>query len=465
MNSSSFATEGIVVTLALLLLVWQALVQCRNAGIRLKMEQDWLASLDRALTTENRLDAQDARVLLDVWLEGTPKAKDAVTVLFLEQTLAGAEDVEANSVRQWISWPRYLAGIFVFIGLLGTVFSMSLALGKLGLTISDTSTAPNAGMTSQTGTRLLTGITGLLSGMESAFLCTLSGIVATLVVSLANWRYLRACDEFDQALQWMVLRRLSRQQDAAALSAATKSLAMVSDTAFRLSAKLLDVSTRFEVEANNISASYERAGKVLDKVNGIPLEKYEDLSRSSDALAEVARQLKEEHHYQEEGSETVQGAAGRMERAVTGLRDSLASSQKASSESLGELVGQVQKTNVTLAETVRRFELALNDVTAVVEATPVRQEMAALRAVLSAGQRAAAAGQNPMPSAAGQNPIPSNGRTLSPTTSVYTQSPMIAGPRTDASGPLKPTLQPAAPLSAWQRVRDWVGETASHLKR
>ena len=456
MNSLSFATEGIIVSLVLLFLVWKAVMQCRVAGQRLKTERMWLVGIDKALTADKQLDTYEARVALDAWLVETPQAGESVVVFTLEHILAGSEEVETDALRRWIALPRYMAGVFVFVGLLGTVFSMSLALGKLGLTISDASSGADAAMTSQIGERLLTGITGLLSGMESAFLCTLSGILATLIVSLANWRYLHACDEFEHALQWMIVRRLSRQQNAAALNAATKSLALVSDTAFQLSAKLLDVSTQFEEDMDSLSASYERAGNVLEKVNGIPLEKYEDLSRSSEALAEVARLLKQERNFQDEGSETVQSAAARMERAIADLCGSLAGSQKASGESLSKMVTQVQNTNTALVETVRRFELALNDVTSIVEATPIRHEMAALRAALTATQRA---------TAGGQNSELSQGRGLPSMSSNLMPIPTVV-PRSQSDMPRRPLpVSPPAPTSAWQRVREWVGETAGHLKR
>lgn len=455
MNSSTFATEGIVVSLFLFWLVWRALGQCRFAGKRLKQEREWLSSVDCVLTADQRLDAREARIALDSWLLETPNAKASVVVFSLARVLTGAEGIEADAVRGWINWPRYMAGVFVFVGLLGTVFSMSLALGKLGLTISDTSSTSDTAMTAQTGAHLLEGITGLLSGMESAFLCTLSGILATLIVSYANWRYLQACDRFDQELQWMVLRRLSLQQDAAALSAAASSLAMVSDTAFRLSTKLLDVSTQFEEEISSLSVVYERAGTVLDKVNGIPLEQYEDLSRSAEALADVAKQLNAERNHQEEGSETVQGAAARMERAVENLRDSLAKSQKASGDSLEKMVTQVQNTNAALGATVRRFEIALNDVASGVEAAPVRQEMAALRAALAAGQRA---------TPTGQSIGPNQDHASFPSTATHStvQAPMR--PPIDVPMHSLPA-SPSAPHSAWQRVREWVGETTDRLKR
>lgn len=437
------------------LLVLRAWWQCCLAGRRLNQEKEWLAQIDSALKATPRMDTSEARIALDVWLEKTPEAGDSVVMLSLEQILVGEEGVDASAVREWIHWSRYLAGVFVFIGLLGTVFSMSLALGKLGLTISDTSGATDTAMTSQTGARLLTGITGLLSGMESAFLCTLAGILATLLISWANWRYLYACDQFEQAFQWMILRRLSRRPEADALSAAAKSLADVSGSAFHLSAKLLEVSTQFEKEIGSLSATYDKAGKVIAKVEGIPVERYEDLSRSSEALAEVARLLKEERHSQGEGSDTVQGAATRMERAVSDLRENLSESQKTSAESLGKMVSQVQTTNASLGETVRRFELALNDVTAVVEATPMRQEMAALRAALAGGRPN---------TAAQQSPVPTNGRFTSPISPEVHPPQLVMRPPMNISERPVPA-SPPPPDSGWQRVRDWMSETADRFKR
>ena len=90
MNSLSFATEGIIVSLVLLFLVWKAVMQCRVAGQRLKTERMWLVGIDKALTADKQLDTYEARVALDAWLVEIPQAGESVVVFTLEHILAGA---------------------------------------------------------------------------------------------------------------------------------------------------------------------------------------------------------------------------------------------------------------------------------------------------------------------------------------------------------------------------------------
>ena len=154
----------------------------------MRIEQNSVRNLRRA---EKPLSAEQAGALLD-----KEDARSDV-ISSLRAALAYGEWGEGRlDFAGRIYWTRYLAGIFVFVGLLGTVWGIASAVASLGTSVTNISSAASttdtgsSALTIQRWSTLLGGIENLLGGMRSAFYCTIAGLVATLLVSFLNSCYL-----------------------------------------------------------------------------------------------------------------------------------------------------------------------------------------------------------------------------------------------------------------------------------
>ncbi len=110
--------------------------------------------------------------------------------------LTGRMETDDLEMYQWIHLGRYLAGVYVFVGLLGTVLGIAVALTSLG------------GMQGQiTGdviartAKLVENVGQLLSGLHAAFYSTLTGLFFTIVQSLFNHFYDAKCQRLGARLQ------------------------------------------------------------------------------------------------------------------------------------------------------------------------------------------------------------------------------------------------------------------------
>ena len=97
--------------------------------------------------------------------------------------------------------PEFFAGLFVFVGLVGTVAGISRSIAGLGDLSTDAPQHVGAAMTSAQASaqvlaqtaKLQTKLNELLAGIKTASASTLYGLVATLAVALLNARYLARC--------------------------------------------------------------------------------------------------------------------------------------------------------------------------------------------------------------------------------------------------------------------------------
>lgn len=88
----------------------------------------------------------------------------------------------------WIASSRFLGGILVFIGLIGTVFGIAFAITALG----DANTTNSQMTIIKQISELKNSLDLVLADMSTAFTCTLCGLTGTLVISFFNAGYMGA---------------------------------------------------------------------------------------------------------------------------------------------------------------------------------------------------------------------------------------------------------------------------------
>ena len=97
---------------------------------------------------------------------------------------------------------RYLVGLLVFLGLLGTFWGLLQTVGSVGNTIS--ALDPNAGESTMLFDQLKEGLAGPLKGMGTAFSCSMFGLSGSLILGFLDLQAGHAQSRFYNELEdWL----------------------------------------------------------------------------------------------------------------------------------------------------------------------------------------------------------------------------------------------------------------------
>lgn len=97
---------------------------------------------------------------------------------------------------------RYLVGLLVFLGLLGTFWGLLQTVGSVGNTISALDT--NAGESTMLFDQLKEGLAGPLKGMGTAFSCSMFGLAGSLILGFLDLQAGHAQSRFYNELEdWL----------------------------------------------------------------------------------------------------------------------------------------------------------------------------------------------------------------------------------------------------------------------
>lgn len=97
----------------------------------------------------------------------------------LEEAGAALREQAEARMALWGEWPRHLASLAIFLGLLGTVWGLAAAVGGLHEQLRSVTSLNQL-------PALMGAMGGTLRSMRTAFSCTATGLIATLVLSLLN---------------------------------------------------------------------------------------------------------------------------------------------------------------------------------------------------------------------------------------------------------------------------------------
>ena len=321
-------------------------------------------------------------------IEGMRRRLDKIDHLDVVQSLrvtlsTGQVDTDALPYYEYIHWARYWAGIFVFLGLLGTVSGISTAIANLGLTVTATGAGGGATNSSaaynsvfQQSTQLQQSIGGLLTGIKSASVCTLFGIAFTFAASLANSFYTRKCQTVEQAIIRLANRRFlplwQNAQSQAASDAPELSLVQqLNDTVFSLQEAAGELAGSVVQAANSVNGASQHSTQLAQQLT----ETAQHILGASVALENALGGLSSEKNGLGVASATVSEAATRMTQEVRQLREALAKSQQDQDARQKTLAASLESTHNSLQDMLRHFESVLNDVAAVAESSPLRGEL------------------------------------------------------------------------------------------
>ncbi|MCO5080531.1 MAG: MotA/TolQ/ExbB proton channel family protein [Rhizobiaceae bacterium] len=117
-------------------------------------------------------------------------------------TMRSILDSIANRLDETRDITRYLVGLLVFLGLLGTFWGLLATIGSIGETIR--SLDPGSGDANDVLNALKSGLSAPLSGMGTAFSSSLFGLAGSLIVGFLDLQAGRAQNRFYTELEnWL----------------------------------------------------------------------------------------------------------------------------------------------------------------------------------------------------------------------------------------------------------------------
>jgi len=177
----------------------------------LRPEIDWLARLQQE--TRDRFYFPDSMARLPpprllgpmATMLGERRGRLSLSAMSMRTLMDGIQ----NRIDESHDLSRYVVGLLIFLGLLGTFWGLSQTVGAVGETISGLTI--EGGDASLMFDRLKTGLEQPLSGMGTAFTSSLFGLASSLVVGFLELQSSQAHNRFMQDLEeWLSgLTRLS----------------------------------------------------------------------------------------------------------------------------------------------------------------------------------------------------------------------------------------------------------------
>lgn len=152
---------------------------------RLRNELAWLEAAERGRTDHVKVDPSLLKPL--AMLLNEPTYTGLLTPMAARSLLVSIEE-RLDSTRDV---PRYLAGLLIFLGLLGTFWGLSKTIGSIAELIN-TLHVENA----QAFTAIKEGLQGPLSGMGTAFSCSMLGLAGSLLLGCLDLQYGKALAAF-----------------------------------------------------------------------------------------------------------------------------------------------------------------------------------------------------------------------------------------------------------------------------
>lgn len=359
----------------------------------------------------NKLNRQEITVVEKIrsaeapttWEEAGNLLPDSmsVAVATLRRALtSGSFNADAPEYYDWIQTPRYLAGIFVFIGLLGTILGIAVSVSSLGAAVSTSAAA------SDQLSDISRHIFDLLSGMKYAFYCTIGGLLSTLLISALNAYYLSHCRQLEMQVEALAYRVFIPMNELALMSTPLDEISMPEVIeSLRLSVEELSLATtQFSEHIVPIAQAFEQTAAnttvLSDTLLNAGATLRDELKDSSDRIEAVRRTMefagdgfRDTLQNLADIAEDLEGAAtiiagertslnSTIKDAALEMASSVRSLQEAVTNTLGlqqthldQLIAHSTSNLEKMGLLLRQFELTLADVTAISEQTTLRQDV------------------------------------------------------------------------------------------
>ncbi|MDB3891518.1 MotA/TolQ/ExbB proton channel family protein [Alphaproteobacteria bacterium] len=246
--------------------------------LRLSPERRWL----NGLRENGKLDQPNAKpvLLATVYAMLADQRHDAqLSALSLRSVLDGV----AARLDEGREISRYMIGLLVFLGLLGTFWGLLQTIGAVGLVVG--SLDADATDFGKMMTQLREGLDAPLSGMATAFSSSLFGLAGSLILGFLDLQLGQAMGRFFNELEdW--LSAFARFNDSSPASPAVAQSPLASGMSEEAARALLSLSHSIAAGEENRSATLVQLNKLNLSIAGIN-EALLDDRRLREQLAEL----------------------------------------------------------------------------------------------------------------------------------------------------------------------------------
>jgi len=250
--------------------------------LRLVPEVKWLSDIQRTRTLNPKAPKPVLLATVNVMLADA-RSDSRLSALSLRSVLDGV----AARLDEGREISRYMIGLLVFLGLLGTFWGLLQTIGAVGQVVGglDLASTNFEEMMSQ----LRTGLDAPLSGMATAFSSSLFGLGGSLILGFLDLQLGQAIGRFfNEVEDW--LSAFAKYNDATVSTQGTQALAEgLSEEGARAVIKL----------ASAIEASENDRGQMIEQITAMNQNMYklgellEDDRRLRDQLSQLQAQIGE----------------------------------------------------------------------------------------------------------------------------------------------------------------------------
>ncbi|WP_159713971.1 MotA/TolQ/ExbB proton channel family protein [Geminicoccus flavidas] len=277
--SHNLAINGLI-----LLVVLTGIAYTFRRILQLRPEIEWLEAYR---TAAPGFSVQDPPSLLSplatVLAQSSKKNRSALSAVSMRYLLDSID----NRLEESRDISRYLAGLPIFLGLLGTFWGLILTMGSIGEVIGGLSIG--TGDLVQIFENLKAGLTAPLNGMGTAFSASLFGLAGSLVLRFIDLQATRAQHVFYNELEeWLSTQAQLFGADAPVSSGSRLSdLAASAPIPAYVQALLQQTAENLEQMQRVLTHSEEDRSKLAHGINGLG----EQLGALNDHLAGQQRML------------------------------------------------------------------------------------------------------------------------------------------------------------------------------
>jgi biopolymer transport protein ExbB/TolQ len=161
---------------------------------RLKQEQQWLDTFEQG--TERFPNAPKAQILAPLAIIFSDPSHGGTLSAVTAKSILSSVEARLDESRHVT---RYLVGLLIFLGLLGTFWGLSETIGAIAGVINGIDMG--SGEVKDAFQNLKKGLQSPLSGMGTAFSCSMFGLASSLIVGFLDLQISGAGNKFYQTLE------------------------------------------------------------------------------------------------------------------------------------------------------------------------------------------------------------------------------------------------------------------------
>lgn len=252
----------------------------------LRREQKWFLSFEQG---RDRFPGIPKPVILRP-LNAFAHGKEANLNIFNRQSLLNSIDARLEELR---NLNRYLIGLLIFLGLLGTFWGLSQTIGAIAGVVSGLDVGAND--IKEAFEALKVGLQSPLKGMGTAFSSSMFGLGSSLILGFLDLQVGKASQRFYQWLEERMLILSQQQTESTALShnGMAYSQGMMEQTAENLSAIVQALQYHHENRLNVVRSVQQLTDKLANLADVLVNQKkqLEQMRQNNEQIQEMLRYM------------------------------------------------------------------------------------------------------------------------------------------------------------------------------